>query len=463
MVCASFLDAALGLALLARGFAECRFAFLDRRLEARQLDGRSSTSRSRTNAACTVADEPAATDPTGRTSTPSSVATAAAMATADNTLGDGEILDDDGAAEEGVNQPPISRVAADEAGRNADDAALLDQIQRAELLHVIERIHCRVAVIIRDEYGERFLEVELTFDDDRVEVLASAASIAFSRPGGGLTNQLTSPRIPVSSRSGAIVSRLMTPPASRIVRTPASGASGRASSVSSSSMRTLIDSIRLRAPRKSSSMASCFAADAGDVLRLACAIGDCPVELGTCEGRLSRRTSVIFGPGRQSRHDRLAAIYSIDRRVRGEGGRCDPARCAREIAPASRASARLFAGPSSTGSRRSPHARRRTSPASAANSLPSTTICAARAVGSNQSVSAWNCSKTLEARPEAPDAGVRTILEAGGVIKRETDRPRPRTHRDPGARQLVRQTAARLEKGDRGRAWREPPRDRRRT
>ena len=73
---------------------------------------------------------------------------------------------------------------------------------------------------------------------------------------------------------------------------------------------------------------------------------------------------------------------------------------------------------------------------------------------------AWRCWRRSTCEPQAPDAGVRAILEAGGVIKRETIAD---GHRAARRRRAARPTAARAagaREGDRSGACREPLRDR---
>ena len=61
-----------------------------------------------------------------------------AEAAADHPPGDAHVLDDDDAAEEGIDEVAEAAVAAHEAGGDADDATLLLQVERVDLAEAVE-------------------------------------------------------------------------------------------------------------------------------------------------------------------------------------------------------------------------------------------------------------------------------------------------------------------------------------
>ena len=94
-----------------------------------------------------------------------------AEAAADHPPGDPHVLDDDDAAEEGINEVAEAAVAADEAGSDADDAALLLQVERVDLAQAIEGQELGAAASPFPEELDGVEGLGLAFDDDGVEVV----------------------------------------------------------------------------------------------------------------------------------------------------------------------------------------------------------------------------------------------------------------------------------------------------
>ena len=76
-----------------------------------------------------------------------------------------------GPPEERVDELPVLRIAPHHAGRDANDAAFLDDVDRPRLMKGIERVHRRAAEVVLDEHLHRRAKVRLLLEDDRVQVL----------------------------------------------------------------------------------------------------------------------------------------------------------------------------------------------------------------------------------------------------------------------------------------------------
>ena len=81
------------------------------------------------------------------------------------------MLNDHGPPQQRVDKFSVFRVAFHQARRNADDAALLDQVQRPHLLEVVQRVHRRPPGIARQQHLHSRVHIRLALHDDGVDVL----------------------------------------------------------------------------------------------------------------------------------------------------------------------------------------------------------------------------------------------------------------------------------------------------
>src|SRR5581483_11178020 len=82
-----------------------------------------------------------------------------------------QVLDDHRAAEQRIDQPPVAVVALDQSRRHADDAPLLDQVQRPHLLDVVQREERRPVGLRLEQQVDHGPQVLAPLQHDRVQAV----------------------------------------------------------------------------------------------------------------------------------------------------------------------------------------------------------------------------------------------------------------------------------------------------